>query len=116
MKKSDRDKIAKNQWSMIGLMQVSLLSYAILDFAIQLIFQMPMVLPEHLNTLRHFGFRKIWHFTNDVHLGDLTYKDWINCDPWDGQVRNQNCPHFYMESKAFYFEVMICLIAAIIIL
>jgi len=34
MKKSDRDKIAKNQWSMIGLMQVSLLSYAILDFAI----------------------------------------------------------------------------------
>ena len=75
-----------------------------------------MVLPEHLNTFRHFGFRKIWHFTNDVHLGDLTYKDWINCDPWDGQVRNQNCPHFYMESKAFYFEVMICLIAAIIIL
>lgn len=46
LKKSDRDQIAKKQWSMIRVMQFWLLLYALFDFMIQIVYQMPLVLPE----------------------------------------------------------------------
>lgn len=90
LKKTDRDSLAKQQWSMIKIMQQHLLFYALIDTTIQILFQMPAVMPgnKSLDSLRKFGFRKIWAFDpghqtydgkkpND--LGDLTYEHYIEC-------------------------------------
>jgi len=108
MKKTDRDKIARQQWSMIDLMQKWLLIYALFDASVQIVFQMPMFLPDHLHYIRHFGFRKVWHFNQHsdmgtVGLGELTYSDYIACSAWTDRVHNHHCPHFKLEWKAFYF-------------
>lgn len=49
---------------MIKIMQNVLLTYALVDTIIQIMFQMPAVMPgsKYLDSLRKFGFRKIWYF------------------------------------------------------
>lgn len=69
-----------------------------------------------MEKLRFFGLRKVWRYNHGpgfehLGLGDLTYAEFINCDPW-----TEECPHFKLDWRAFYFEVMICFIASIIML
>lgn len=47
MKKKDRDQIAKQQWSMIKTIQNYLLTYALLDSTLQILFQMPLLDISH---------------------------------------------------------------------
>lgn len=69
-----------------------------------------------MQELRHLGLRKVWTYTHgpgyeNLDLGDLTFKEYITCDPW-----NEFCPHFQLDWRAFYFEVMICFIVSQIML
>ena len=87
-------------------------------------FQMPAIMPgsKNLDSLRKFGFRKIWAFNpghqiyggkkpND--LGDLTYEHYIECKRYQdngqyfkdnqGNEIHGNCPHFSLDWRAFYF-------------
>lgn len=77
---------------------------------------MPLVLPPNMKELKFWGLRKIWHYNHGeglerLDLGDLTYKEYIECDPWE-----EFCPHFKLDWNAFYFELMICFIVSIIML
>jgi len=108
---------------MINVMQRWLLLYGVLDMTCQVVFQMPLLAPTHLDELRKFGFRKLWHFNHGIGrdkslgLNDLTFHDYVTCTPWnkDG-THNSQCPHFELDWKAFYFESMNCFIVAIILL
>jgi hypothetical protein len=120
LKKTDRDQIAKQQWSMINIMQRWLIFYSFIDFMIQLVFQMPIMQFDGMKSLRTYGFRKIWKFNPGFgmlgNLDDLSYRDYIECQPWKKGVYTNNCPHFSLDIRAFYFELMICFIVAIIML
>jgi hypothetical protein len=126
LKKTDRDKIARQQWSMIAVMQIWLLAYGLVDFTIQILFQMPMVLVnlDQVKGLKAFGFRKVWTYhagdtapgEEPPDLGEMTFRDYISCNPWTDGKHNENCPHFQLNERAFYFEVMNCFIVAMIML
>lgn len=82
---------------------------------------MPLIVPEHEDQLKSYGFRKVWHFNHGIDkahidLDELTFEQYINCDPWTNGVHNKECPHFAIDWKSFYFEVMNCMIVAIIML
>jgi len=86
LKKSDRDKIASQQWKMIGIVQRWLLGYALFDVTCQILFQMPVLILPDMKKLRHLGLRKVWSYSHGpgyehLDLGDLTYKEYIRCDP-----------------------------------
>jgi len=73
---AEKADMASQQWNMIRVVQRQLLLYGLVDFTIQILFQMPLVTTQ-LQRLKLFGFKKIWTFTGDVHLGQLTYKEYI---------------------------------------
>jgi len=50
--------ISQKQWVMIKVVQKYLMYYAVLDFSLQIISQLPII-PEQ-ERFRDFGFRKIW--------------------------------------------------------
>jgi hypothetical protein len=87
MKKSSRDKIASQQWSMIRVIKYYLLTYALLDSTIQIIFQMPIIDLAKVQALRKFGFRKVWGFDageqsyadKPESFAHVTYEDYIFC-------------------------------------
>jgi len=47
--------MANQQWKMIGVMQKHLLIYSMIDFTIQVIYQMPLLSLE-MGNLKLFGF------------------------------------------------------------
>lgn len=89
---------------------------------------MPAVMPgsRNLDSLRKFGFRKVWAFnagTQDYHqkgpndLGDLNYHHLIKCERFnnDGSAK-YSCPHFEIDWKAFIFQSLnSCLVAVIML-
>ena len=99
--------MANQQWKMIGVMQKHLLIYSMIDFTIQVIYQMPLLSLE-MGNLKLFGFQKIWTFTGGVKLDDIEYNDFISTKPV--------VPQYGFHFGAFAFESMNCLIIAFIIL
>lgn len=119
---------------MIRVMTEYLLIYALIDATIQIVFQLPAVLPGDLDGLRKYGFRKVWKFdagkqdyTNygkkPEDLGDLTYSMFIECSMIFKENKETgflestgNCPHIILDWRAFYFSLMNCFIIAVIVL
>ena len=125
LKKKDRDKIAQQQWSMIKIIKNYLLTYALLDSTIQILFQMPIIDIEKLKHLRQFGFRKVWQFQAGLQhyavkpdtFSKVTYEDYIFCKSFEENGdRTGNCPKFVLDQRAFNFQCMNAFIVAIILL
>jgi hypothetical protein len=61
-KQDEKVDMSEKQWKMIKVVQVYLMAYACLDFACQIIAQLPIIAGSE--SLVIIGFRKVWRNTN----------------------------------------------------
>jgi len=61
-KQDEKVDMSERQWKMIKVVQVYLMAYACLDFACQIIAQLPIIAGSE--SLVIIGFRKVWRDTN----------------------------------------------------
>ena len=61
-KQDEKVDMSEKQWKMIKVVQVYLMAYACLDFACQIIAQLPIIAGSE--SLVIIGFRKVWRDTN----------------------------------------------------
>ena len=109
---------SQKEWPMISVMQKFLISYAIIDFAMQMFFQMPYFANISFETLewyRTIGFRKVWvneSFNSATQEGNhniLSYQEFLDAE-WGEKIG------LNFEARAFLIQSLNALIIATIML
>jgi hypothetical protein len=73
-KQDEKRASKKESWSLIKIIQENLMIYALIDFTLQIIAQMP-IFPQS-EILEPIGFRKVWDVTKE-HKDEMTYSHMI---------------------------------------
>jgi hypothetical protein len=63
-KQAEKKSKGKKEWAMIWYIQYALMTYAMFDFTIQIIGQLPIF--EVHGALKVYGFRKVWSYDPKV--------------------------------------------------
>ena len=83
-KQDEKVDVSEKQWKMIKVVQVYLMAYACLDFACQIIAQLPVIAGSE--SLVIIGFRKVWRDTSTAGYASNTTGPQQKLDSFDYNV------------------------------
>lgn len=110
-KQEEKKNLAKKQWKMISTIQVYLMSFAMFDYTIQLITQLPII--QLQNSARYFGFRKIWSWDKSAYTAEQIFS-YNNFLLNQGVVGNKI--GLELQFRDFGLQVLNCVIISFIAL
>mmetsp|Transcript_34734 Transcript_34734/g.53329 ORF Transcript_34734/g.53329 Transcript_34734/m.53329 type:complete len:261 (-) Transcript_34734:4378-5160(-) len=102
-KQDEKKHQATRQWAMINVFRLYLIVYAVADFALQIVAQMPVF--KYSESLEIVGFRKVWGVDSE---SQLSYYNLINLSS-DGSFEG-----FQIHFTNFLLQCMNCVMICVI--